>query len=188
MRIEILSQLFRPRLNRFTVDLRPVRDVVLSDDVTPELGFESGVRAWTESGIRLFVHAVEMGGRTALATAMVGGDGVVRTSVSLHGCLDDAGLHVRAIAAGGPVVLVCSSRSLARQFGLVVRSRVDAGELNGFASIVDGAEGVSWSDELSVLRQAIDKNDEAAWLTWSETVRLDLAALVAAGPHSLRIH
>jgi hypothetical protein len=188
MRLEILSQLFRPRPVSSTTELVSVRDVIMEDDAPSVTELANGCADWMNVGVTLFVHVESVKGATALATALAGADGTIRTCVSLHARVEDAALHARAIAGGRPVVLVCSSRTVARSMGLLARTRVDTAELNHFASVLDGAQGVSWADELSLLEQAVRQNDEAAWLTWSETVRLDLAALIAAGSHSLRIH
>lgn len=86
------------------------------------------------------------------------------------------------------MVVATSSRQLLDRLGLSPRRVLSARGLHEFASEREGIRDARWEDELALLRQAVQGNDPVAWETWAETIRLDLGAMVAAGPAPLRSH
>jgi hypothetical protein len=185
MRLEALTSLFR-----FTsegLSLGSVRDTLHGDELSAFGGLDTGLSTWAEQGVRTFVHVESRGGRVAVGVAWLGGHDALRVTVTCHVDPVDAGLHIRTLCGTRGMVVATSSRQLVERLGLSPARIVSARGVHSFACQREGIDDARWEDELELLRQAAQSNDHVAWETWAETVRLDLGALAASGPSTLRL-
>jgi hypothetical protein len=177
--------------------LTAIQDSVSGTEYYGDLDTASGLAAWREvAGVEAFVHLNPVDRAVAVTIGFPDKSGNLRVSTRLFLRDEQASRHIATSCAGmsGCVVVAARtprSRQILRASRVRVVRQLQADVVRAFGADVLGEwrdDEDSWTDDMSLLRDAVTNADRVAWCAFAEACRLDLGLTAVLGGSELCVH